>query len=230
MPMKSWQSLLDEAGDVSYEILPDADYDVKVVKSDPKQSGNGNLNFQLQLEVTSGPYKGRKLFTNVAVVADNPNALNFFFRKMNAMGIGKEFFSSNPSDSQVSEAMIGRTFRAQVGNRVWQGEKKNEVKAFSPLNVTTAGGPPAPPAPPVVAPDPGAGMVTAAAAPAPAPAPAPEAAATAAPAAAPEQPAAAAPPVQPPTPPVPEAAPAAEPAAPPAPPAPQSGDVPPPPF
>lgn len=235
MPLQPWSALLDEAGDVSYDILPDADYNVKVEKAEAKQSANGNLTFNLTLIVTTGPYAKRKLWTNVTVVPTNPTALNFFFRKMAAMGISKDFFANNPSDSQVAQAMVDREFRAQVGNRTYQGEKKNEVKGFAPIAQTGAAGAPTVPPAPTVTPPAHAAPVNAGPAVAPAPAPAPQAAAVAAPqeTAAPQAPAPA-PPVQPETPPVPDTppappAPAEAPAAAPAP-AEQGSTPPPPPF
>lgn len=224
MPLQSWGSLLDEAGDVTFDVLPDADYNVKVEKANPKMAGSGNLMFELTLVVTSGPYAKRKLWTNVVVAPGNQVALNIFFRKMHAMGIAKEFFGANPSDSQVAEAMVGREFRAQVGNKMYQGEKRNEVKGFAPVSATAAAGSPAVPPPPSIPTPSTPGVpVTAGAGVAPAPAPPAPAAAAAPPAPAPVPESAPAAPIQPATPPVPDTpAPVAEaaPVAPPLPPAP----------
>lgn len=220
MPLKSWNVLLEEAGDAAggFEVLPASDYDLKVIKSEAKMAGSGNMMYTLTCEVTQGPYKGKKIYNVNLVVSDNPTALGFFFRKMNALGIDKQYFSTNPSDSQVAEALMDREFRGQVIIKPYQGEDRNEIKSFFPISKTAAA--PAPPPPPSVpqaaAPAPAAAAPQTPIAPAP-PAPA---AAVAAPAPAPVDTTVAAPaPVQPEVPPVPDAAPVPA-AAPPAPPAP----------
>lgn len=221
MPLKSWNSLLDEAGDAAegFDVLPAADYDLKIVKSEAKMASTGKLMFAVTSEVTSGPYKNRKLWSNIVVSHDNPTALGIFFRQMNALGIDKGFFSTNPSDSQVAEALMGREYRGQVGIKPYNGQDRNEIKGYFPISkteVTTT-----PPPPPVVpqaqtpAPAPAAPVV----APAPA-APAPAAAVAQPPAPPVQTEVAPAPPVQPAVPPVADAVvapPAEAPVAPPAP-------------
>lgn len=203
MPLQSWGQLLNDAGDTSFDVLPAADYDLKMVKVEAKQSKNGKLMFAYTADVTAGPYKGRKVFGNLVVSPDNPTALNIFFRQVQAIGISRDFFTNNPSDSQVAEALNGREFRGQVGVRSWQGQDRNEVKSYSPITKTAAAGSPVPPAP-MTAPAAPAGMPSATAAPTVAPAPqaAPPAAAAAAPQVAPTSAPAPAPVVQPATPPV----------------------------
>jgi hypothetical protein len=215
MPLKSWATLLNDAGDAAagFEVLPAADYDLRITKSEAKMSSTGKVMFAITTEVTNGPYKGRKLWGNIVVSSDNPIALGIFFRTMNAMGIDQSFFAGNPSDAQVAEAMIGREFRGQVSVRQWQGQDRNEIKSYFPIKATMAGGPAVAPPPTVVQqaanpqPSPGTPRV------APAPSPTPVAAAAAEPAPAPDLPPAPEPPAQPATPPVPDAAPDLPPAA-----------------
>lgn len=244
MPLKSWNTLLDEAGDqaTAFTVLPAADYDVEIEKAEAKMSGKNNLYFAVTAKIVNGPHMNRKLWSNITVVHDNPVALGIFFRTMAALGIAKEYFAADPSDAQVADQLVGRKARVQVGIKQYQGSDRNEIKNWHPMKETS--GSPVPPPPAVVpaaqnpAPTPAAPQV------APAPAPAAPAAATAPPAPAPVQTETAPPPpVQPEVPPVPEtqpvaAAPAATPPLPPqaepapaapAPPAPQGDALPPPP-
>ena len=87
MPLQSWNDLVKEAGDASedFEVLPAADYDMKVVKAEAKQTKTGKLSFALRSEVTSGPYKGRLIFSNLTLSPENPTALGIFFRQMAAV-------------------------------------------------------------------------------------------------------------------------------------------------
>lgn len=174
MSSLNWSDLVKEAGEVgNYEPLPDGDYDLKVVESTAKVSQSGKTMFSLKTEVQSGPHAKRLVWDNLVVSPDSSAALGMFFKKMAALGLAKTFFDQNPSNAQIESALIGRTFRGQVGSRTWQGQKKNEIKMYyviptdSPVAATPFAAPaPAPaPAPAYAAPAP-------AVAPAPAPAPA----------------------------------------------------------
>lgn len=105
------RTLLTEAADQG-EVIPN--HELKVIKAEATMSTNNKLMYKIRVEVTNGPYKGRQVSTNIVAAHENPVALAIFFRQMNAIGIGKEFFAANPSDQQVTEALMGRKFRGPV--------------------------------------------------------------------------------------------------------------------
>ena len=165
MSSLNWGDLVKEAGDIgSYDPLPDGDYDLTIIEATAKVSQSGKTMFAVKAQVQTGAHAKRLVWDNLVVSTDNPTALGIFFRKMNALGLNKDFFATSPSNAQIEQALKGRSFRAQVGSRTWQGQKKNEIKAYYSV---AAASPVAP---------------VAAAAPAPAPAPAPAAAPAPAPA------------------------------------------------
>lgn len=179
MSSLNWGDLVKDAGDVgSYEPLPDGDYDLKVLEATAKVAQSGKTMFAIKAQVQGGAHNNRLVWDNLVVTPDSPAALGMFFRKMGALGLNREFFGSNPSNAQIEQALIGRSFRGQIGSRTWQGQKKNEIKMYY---VATAASSPAP----------------AAAAQAPAPAPAPAAAPAPAEASVGEVPPAPAPPTAP---------------------------------
>ena len=175
MSTLNWGDLVKEAGEVSagYDALPDGDYDLVITEATAKVSQSGKTMFAVKAQVQHGAHAKRLIWDNLVITPDNAAALGMFFRKMSAIGLGREFFATNPSNAQIESAMQGRAFRAQVGSRTWQGQKKNEIKMYYP-----AAGGPVPGAAPVAA---AAPAPAPAAAPAPAPAPAPVAAAAPAP-------------------------------------------------
>jgi hypothetical protein len=80
--------------------------------------------------------------------------MNMFFMKVIAMGLTKPFFESNPTDAQIEQALTGRSFRANIGLRTYEGKDSNEIKKYYPGQAaatapSTAGAavPPPPPAP-----------------------------------------------------------------------------------
>lgn len=173
IPLQSWAELAEQAGDTGFAALPAADYDLKVLTSEAKSTSGGKTMFKLTTEVTSGPYKGRRIWANLVVSPENPVALNIFFRQMAAIGIDKQYFATNPSDHNVAAELVGKEFRGQVVIKQWQGEDRNEIKSYSRLarTETSANGPAHQAAEPSAANTPPA---PAGVAPAPAPAPAPE--------------------------------------------------------
>lgn len=171
MSSLNWSDLVKEAGEVgNYEPLPDGDYDLKVVEATAKVSGSGKTMFSVKTEVQSGPHAKRLVWDNLVVSPDSSAALGIFFKKMAALGLNRAYFDQNPSNAQIESALIGRTFRAQIGSRVWQGNKKNEIKMYYAVPAGT---------PETAAP---VAAAVYAAAPAPAPAPAPAVAPAPAPA------------------------------------------------
>lgn len=238
MPTRSWGDLLQDAGDNAggFEALPEGDYDLSVKEAEATiAKSSGRKMFAVKFAVEGGPHNGRLIWHNFVLTEDNPVAMGYFFRNMNALGLNSAYFQTDPADHQVAQAMIGRKFRGQVVIKKWQGQDRNEVKAFFPAAGAGLGAPPpgAAPAPAFAAPPPVAQPAPPAppAAP-PAPAPVQQVAAPAPVAEAPAVQVQAAPVAPPPAPPAVEA--------PPAPPAPApvpepvgaaagAGDAPPPP-
>jgi len=166
MSSLNWGDLVKDAGDVgSYEPLPDGDYDLMVVEATAKTAQSGKTMFAIKVQVQNGPHAKRLVWDNLVVSPDSPGALGMFFRKMAGLGLNRDFFSQNPTNAQIEAALQNRTFRAQIGSRVWNGSKKNEIKMYYVATAATASAAPG-----------------VAAAPAPAPAPAPAAAPAPAPA------------------------------------------------
>jgi len=164
----NWGDLVKDAGDVggNYEPLPDGDYDLIVLEATAKVAQSGKTMFAIKAQVQGGAHAKRLVWDNLVVTPDSPAALGMFFRKMAALGLGREYFATAPSNAAIEAALKNRAFRAQVGSRTWNGSKKNEIKMY--YIATAAAATPAPAAAPAPAPAPAP-----AAAPAPAPAPAP---------------------------------------------------------
>jgi hypothetical protein len=158
MSTTNWAELIKKSGDAAsntnYEPLPDGDYELKIVKVEAVTTSTGKPMFKVTNEVQGGPYANRKVWDNLVVTHDNPTAMNMFFMKVIAMGLTKPFFESNPTDAQIEQALTGRTFRANLGLRTYEGKDSNEIKKYYSGQAaapapSTAGAavPPPPPAP-----------------------------------------------------------------------------------
>ena len=209
-------ALYEEHGRGS-EPLPDGTEDNFVVlTATTKKSQNGKDMINIQCGVEAGANKGAKVWHRFVISPESEVSMQIFFRQMNTLGLGKEFWRTNPTVDRTCEALKGRQFRGTVKITEYQGVQRNEFSNFKPLGAQSGVGGPPPPPPPAP---------QTAAAPPPPPAAAPPAAPPPPPpaAAAPEAPAAAPAAETPPPPP----APAAQPEAPAAPAA--AADIPPPP-
>ena len=177
----NWGALMEASGG-AFEPLPNGDYDIQVTKSEASKSSGGKTMFKLTLNVVAGPHTNRKLWTNLTVSPENPNALGIFFSQMAAFGLTADFFKSNPSPEQVAAALDGKYARVTAAQREWpkgSGQIRNDVTS---IKVAVIGGgqgaipqvgaaAPAPQPSPAPAP---ASQPTPQPSPAPAPSPAPQ--------------------------------------------------------
>ncbi len=168
MSSLNWGDLIKDAGEVSssYEALPDGDYDLTVIEATAKVTASGKTMFSIKTQVEGGAYNKRFVWDNLTVSPENKNALQIFFSKMHSMGITQAFFTTvpAPTNAQIEQILLGRKFRGTVGSRIYNGNKRNEIRRYYSIAAGTA---------PSVAPS------VSAAAPAPAPAPMAAAATTA---------------------------------------------------
>lgn len=174
MSTLNWSELISNAAETAnYEPLPDGDYDLTVKEATQKMTQSNKVMFSIKAEVDSGPHAKRLVWDNLVVSPENENALGIFFGKMAALGLTKEnFFSQGPTNAQIEAALGNRKFRAQIGSRTYNGQKRNEIKRYYRATEAAPGASAAVAAAPAPAPAPS---------PAPAPAPAPEASTASAP-------------------------------------------------
>lgn len=172
----NWGALMEASGG-AFEPLPNGDYDIQVTKSEASKSSGGKTMFKLTLNVVAGPHVNRKLWTNLTVSPENPNALGIFFSQMAAFGLSGDFFKSNPSPEQVASALDGKYARVTAAQREWpkgSGQIRNDVTSIKAAVIAGGqgaipgvGAPAAAPAPTPVAAAPAPAPVQAAPAPAP---------------------------------------------------------------
>jgi hypothetical protein len=155
MPDVSWDDLLKEADKSEFQPLPVGVYDFVVSKSEATKSTGGKTMYKVTAEVeNNSEYNRRKVFANLVVTPDSTAALMFFFRKMAAMGLDRDYFAAGPSEEAVAQALMGRKFRGKVKIEEYLGKDKNEIEEFMPPTGGNAAGPPPPaasnaPPPPV---------------------------------------------------------------------------------
>lgn len=134
MSTLNWAELIKSAGDVSsnYEALPDGEYDLTVVEATAKVTTSGKTMFSLKTQVNGGPYNNRLVWDNLVISPENQKALGIFFAKMGALGIPQDYFMRvpTPTNGEIESVLVGRKFRGTVGSRIYNGNKRNEIRRY----------------------------------------------------------------------------------------------------
>lgn len=134
MSTLNWADLVNDAAESggSFDPLPAGDYEFKVISVEEKTTQSGKTMFVLKNEVQSGAHARRLVWDNLVISPENANALGFFFRKMAALGLGKEFFAQSPNNSQIAQAINGRSFKGKIKQTTYNGQDRNEFVGYAP--------------------------------------------------------------------------------------------------
>jgi uncharacterized protein DUF669 len=133
----NWDDLKKTRDDVK-KLIPDGDQPMLCIESEAihaKESGNPML--KLKLTIREGEFKGRNLFTNIVVAADNGWALDRLFKNLEAFGIGDEQLALKPSMEQLAAMIKDRNVIATIGHKEWKGEDRNEITELKPDSTTS---------------------------------------------------------------------------------------------
>lgn len=128
----SWNDLQTAADDAGFGVIPAGEYEAIVKTAEHKKTGTGKDKIAIRFSVTGGPASGKSVFNDFVISPDNGTALGFFFRHMKALGLGPDYFASNPDLAKVAGDLVGRNCVVVVGIRQWNEEDRNEVKAIKP--------------------------------------------------------------------------------------------------
>lgn len=150
MTSTNWLDLLNEAkqngGSQDFGPIPGGEYHLKVLEAETRQTQNGKTKYTIKAQVQAGPHAGRLVWDDLIVSPESAGAMGFFFRKMAALGLGKEFFATGPSDDQITGGLKDREFLGKVIVDNYGGKDRNKIDGYKPLAAANAGGfiPPSP--------------------------------------------------------------------------------------
>jgi len=138
----NWNDLAAAAADSGFSTLPNGTYSVSVAKAEAKKTGTQKDKISVRFVVEDGPNAKASVFNDFVISPDNGTALGFFFRHMKALGLGPEFFATNPTIHQVAAALVGKRCQVEVSTRIWQEQERNQVdKILPPLGGQPTAGP-----------------------------------------------------------------------------------------
>ena len=117
--------------DVSFEVLPKDKYLAKVVEVGTTPAASGKDMFTCKFEVVQGPRAGSKIWNRIVISPENPNAVVFLFKNLEAFGITQDVLQHEPSMAQIAGMMQDRLVWLDVIIKPYNGEDRNEVKSMS---------------------------------------------------------------------------------------------------
>lgn len=134
-----WGALQQEAK--SAAALPDGEYNAFVLDTEATKSSNGKPMIRVRFRIVDGPAKDRAVRTQFVISPESPVALRIFFQHMETIGLGADFFASNPPLANVAGQLKGKYVTLILGTRPWQGNDVNEVKGYKPYAGATTANP-----------------------------------------------------------------------------------------
>jgi hypothetical protein len=163
MQTVNWSELIEQASG-EYAPLPVGTYNTIVAESVYQQSSTNKDMWVVTLRVTDGPYTSRTIRNNIVLTTSSPNAIEMFFRNMEAFGLTKSFFQQQPSPNNqlIAQKLLNAQVQVDIVHRVWDGKIRENVKSMrsigsqsqSPSGISLTPNLVVPPAPPVVPPAP----------------------------------------------------------------------------
>lgn len=132
MTTMRWDEWLKAADEGGFSAVPVGTYDMYVETCTPAQSSSGKDMLKLTFKVENGPHEGSKVFTNMVISPESPAALSFLVRKLAALGLDREYLSRNPSLEQVAAELENRRCIAEVTQREWNGQQRNDINTLRP--------------------------------------------------------------------------------------------------
>ena len=77
---------------------PAAEYDVVIAKAEATKASTGSPMIKITADVTTGAFKGKRLWTNIVLKSDSPGAMRVSLKKLAGLGLSREWLAeTNPS-------------------------------------------------------------------------------------------------------------------------------------
>lgn len=149
-------------------VLEPGTYTLEVIRASVRKGQKGD-GIMPVFKVKEGPYAGKTAMCGQFTASENGRSI--FFRQMAGFGITEQFWAQGATIQDAANALVGRVIKANVTQRDWQGQPRNNIAigGITLVSSAPAGGvpggapapvaaapvvPQAPPAPPAEAPAP----------------------------------------------------------------------------
>lgn len=117
----------------SFEPLPEGEYTVKVDSADIKTAKTGKGQYiNIQFAVLGPKYQGRKLFTRLNIIHDNPEVVRIAQQQLKNMLLAGGWTTEQVNQFNNTDQLIGLTcnVRIEIEDAKGQYGPQNRVKSF----------------------------------------------------------------------------------------------------
>lgn len=128
MTTMPWGEYMQNAAEAGFTILPAGWYDMVVKEAEAGKTGTGKHKVKVRFMVENGPQQGMLIFNDFVISPESGIALGFFFRHMEALGIGKETFTDDYLTKHLAADLVGGRAQVQVVEDLYNGTKRAKVK------------------------------------------------------------------------------------------------------
>ena len=121
---------------VSYQPIPDGDYNLRVSDAEMKATRSGGSMLTLSIEVLGPSYAGRKFFQNYNIRCSSARAESIGIQQLKMLWQASGA-SGTPTDT---DQFVGRVFRAKVGIEESKDDRygpQNRIRRYYPQTATT---------------------------------------------------------------------------------------------
>jgi hypothetical protein len=131
MQSVNWADLATQAS-AEYVPIPVGSYTAIVTNAEATQSSTGKLMFVLQLHIVGGAHDGRTLRNNVVLTTTTPQAIEMFFRNMEALGLPRTFFQQQPQPTNelIAQKLINAYVQIEISHRAYNGRMTENVTVW----------------------------------------------------------------------------------------------------
>lgn len=136
-----------------FEVIPDGEYKAQIINSEKKTARTGSGDYlKLELEITEGPYKGRKVWANLNLWSTNEQAREISYKSLSAICHAVGVLRVTDSE-QLHFKQLVIVVKAIPAEGKY--DAKNEVKAFKAATGAPIASPPKPSSTPASSTQPG---------------------------------------------------------------------------
>lgn len=138
----NWNELREQAeketgSSGNFPVLPEGEYAAEVVAASTARTSTNKDMIKVQFKVVGGPYDNRRVFTNLTISPESPQAMAILFRHLDVLG-ARTLLDSGATVDQVAGSLAGATATVKLSVGEYKGEPKNEVKDIKASSLIAA--------------------------------------------------------------------------------------------
>lgn len=126
----------------SFEPIPAGDYVVQILQSEMKETSTGGQMLVLEMEITEGEYRSRRLWDRLNLVNQNQQAQEIAHRTLSSICRAVNQMQVSDSEQLHFKPMVAtvRVRPAGLDKKGVHREAANEIRGYAAVNASRAGG------------------------------------------------------------------------------------------